>query len=385
MRPADASADIAPAVAGAVAAGRANLSACVMDPVKPYTFRSTETDPRRRGITFGATHATRIAEGIRAYEVIYSALAGRKIDFHRDLSGSGLKALAAIRAAAPDLCDEIEGMAEGAGLSPAVMGALNGRTEILAALRVKAPGECSVVIHVDGAGGRPIALQNWDWFEPAADNWLVWEIPHGDGSLTRTFTEFGMVGKIGINSHGLGVLFTILRHGADGGEMGLPVHVVARQVMDKGTNIARAMRWLTEVRVSASSSINLVSAEDGEATAVSVELFPGGPGFVFPDEQGVLVRTNHFLTARAAEQDQVVTTFPDTLLRRDILRRRLAKMPCPAVDDVIALMTNRVGGEFAICSRPEAGQAPPVRKTAATVVLDLEERTLRTLDAHRAA
>jgi isopenicillin-N N-acyltransferase like protein len=355
----------------------------MVDRMKPYVFRSTETDPRQRGITFGAAHATRIVESIRAYEFIYSALVGRKVDFHRDLTEPGLKALAVIRTASPDLCEEIEGMAEGAGLNPAVMGALNARTEILASLRAKAPGECSVVIHIDAADGKPIALQNWDWFEPAADNWFIWEIPHRDGSLTTTFTEFGMVGKIGINSHGLGVLFTILRHGADGGEMGLPVHVVARHVMDNGTNITRAMRWLTEARVSASSSINLVSVEAGQTTAVSVELFPGGPGFVFPDDHGVLVRTNHFLTPSAADQDQVSRSFPDTLLRRDILRRRLAKMPCPALNDVVQLMTNRVGGEFAVCARPEVGQVPPVRKTAATVVLDLEARTLRTVDPHQ--
>ncbi|MFB9267960.1 C45 family autoproteolytic acyltransferase/hydrolase [Bradyrhizobium erythrophlei] len=345
-----------------------------------HVFRSTELVPHKRGEEFGAVHADRINESIRAYSYIYSELVGRKLDFKRDFSAFGLEALKAIRDVSPSLCDEIEGMAAGAGLDSTVVGALNARTEILAKLRAAYPGECSAVVHVEPSGDTPIALQNWDWFEPAADNWLVWEIPHQDGSLTTTFTEFGMVGKIGINNHGIGVLFTILRHAHDGKGVGFPVHVAARHVLDEATNIARAMRLLVAAKVSASSSINLVSVEAGKRTAVSVELFPGGPGFVFPDGKGLLVRTNHFLSTEGAKGDLVPTTFPDTLLRRDILMRSFARLERPTVEDILAAMTDRVGGEFAVCAIPTAGQPRPVRKTAATIILDFDRASLKIID-----
>ena len=42
-------------------------------------------------------------------------------------------------------------------------------------------------------------------------------------------------------------------------------------------NIARAAQLLASADVSASSSINLVSYEDGGSAAMTVELHPGGP------------------------------------------------------------------------------------------------------------
>lgn len=345
-----------------------------------YIFRSTQTDPRARGREFGAIHADRIEQSLQSYSYICSELIGRKFDFKRDFTALGLEALAAVRKAAPALCDEMEGLAEGAGLEPGVIGALNARTEIMAKLRVSYPGECSAVIHVEAAGETPVALQNWDWFEPAADNGMVWEIPHRDGSMTTTYTEFGMVGKIGINTHGVGALFTILRHARDGEGIGFPVHVAARHAIDTGTNITRAMMALVGAQVSASSSINLVSVEAGSRTAASVELFPGGPGVVFPDAGGLLVRTNNFITAEASKEDVLARSFPDTLLRRDILLRKLSRLKSPTEQDVLSAMCSRVGGEYAVCAIPTPGQKAPVRKTAATVILDFEKATLRVVD-----
>jgi isopenicillin-N N-acyltransferase-like protein len=345
-----------------------------------YVFRSTQVEPRARGEEFGSVHADRINDSIASYSYIYSELIGRKFDFAKDFLSFGLEALAATRRQAPALCEEMIGIAEGAGIEPAIIGALNARTEILARLRVSYPGECSAVAHIDPAGTEPLALQNWDWFEPAADNWLVWEIPHRDGSMTTTFTEFGMLGKIGINSHGVGALFTILRHANDGANIGFPVHVAARWALDTGKNITTAMRSLALVKVSASSSITLVSNEANSRTAVGFELYPRGPGIVFPNDKGLLVRTNHFLTAEAEKGDKQPSAFPDTFLRRDILMRRLAPINHPTVDDVLAVMCNRIGGEYAICAIPTADQKQPCRKTAATVILDFERHTLRVIE-----
>ena len=46
---------------------------------------------------------------------------------------------------------------------------------------------------------------------------------------------------------------------------------------------------------------------------MTVELYPGGPGFVLPQPNGILVHTNHFLATGLAAFDAEPKAFPDTL------------------------------------------------------------------------
>lgn len=343
----------------------------------PIRFRSTALQPFARGEEFGVRFKPQIRATLDAYAALFTSLAGTTPDFLT----LGAEALVSIGARAPRLGEEIAGIAAGAELPAALLGALNARTEILARLDVPVRGECSAIVHTEPSGKAPIALQNWDWYDGFADKWLIWEIPHADGSMTTTFTEFGIVGKMGINSHGVGTLFTILAHKADGGAIALPVHVAARQVLDEGTHINRAMKILAAAEVSASSSITIVSTEGGCGTAVSAELYPGGIGFVFPDDSGLLVRTNHFLADENRAADRAIRAFPDTLLRHHVLRRQLSRLERPETTDVLGAMRCSVGGESAVFSRADpalAGQ--PQFVTLATIQLDFDRRGLSVLD-----
>ncbi len=341
-----------------------------------YTFRSTELQPFARGQEFGARHRQQIQATLDGYASLFSFLTNEGFD----LAAFGAEALAGIGAHAPRLREEIEGIAAGTGLSPALLGALNARTEILARTKGRRRGECSAIVHIEPSGATPIALQNWDWYDGFLDKWLVWEIPHADGSMTTTFTEFGIVGKFGINSHGVGTLFTILAHAADGGAIGLPVHVAARKVLDEGTDINQAMMVLTNGTYSASSSITIVSTEAGFNTAVTAEIYPEGVEFVFPDENGLLVRTNHFQAEATRRADQTVRIFPDTLLRHHVLQRQLSRVRQPKLADILSAMRCGVGGDCAVFTKvnPELAGTPQF-VTVATVALDFQNNTLRVL------
>jgi len=159
----------------------------------------------------------------------------------------------------------------------------------------------------------------------------------------------------------------------------MPVHAAAR--LDLGKNINRAMQALASADVSASSSITLVSTEAGARTAVSVELFPGGPGFVFPDASGLLVHTNHFLAEEPRPGDREAKAFPDTLLRRDVLVRGLSRIARPTLADALSLMCSRVGGEGAVCALPDRALGnDPQFVTVATIILDFERRALKVIE-----
>jgi isopenicillin-N N-acyltransferase-like protein len=338
-------------------------------------FRSTARTPGERGRELGRTHGNEVAATVATYQRIFDRLAGSPVD----LTHWGRLAHEQIGLVSPALAEEVEGIAAGAGLDVAHVAAVNARTEILAAVRADGVHECSTAVHLP-EGSAPVAVQAWDWYVDLANLWFVWEIPHDDGHVTTTLTEYGIVGKIGVNTHGIGVLFNILHHELDGQRIGAPVHVLSRAVLDESTDLNQALVRLAAADVSASSSLTLVASRGGESAAVSVELNPGGVGYAVPDDRGLLLHTNHFLSSPAALHDTALRDGPDSVVRLNTLRRRLVGTT-PAVGDVVRALDSHLLGGGGTCCHPDPSLAPEERyQTLATVVLDLESATLTAHD-----
>ncbi|MFJ3485998.1 C45 family autoproteolytic acyltransferase/hydrolase [Pseudomonas sp. NPDC090202] len=337
-----------------------------------YVFRSTVTDPFGRGREFGECHAVQIRASVEAYRGLFQRSAGRRVD----LLALGSEALTQIEAFAAPLHDEIRGMAEGSGVDVREIGAINARTEILAYLGATLRGECSTVVHVDPARAAPLTLQTWDWYSQFASQWLQWEIPHADGRLTTTVTEYGIVGKIGVNNRGIGVHFNILHHRLDGQRIGVPVHVASRWMLDSTGDFNDALQLLAAVDFSASSVLTVVASKDGEGGAVSVELYPQGPAFVFPGTDGLLVHTNHFLDRKAAEGDTEWPVYPDTLVRHDVLSRRLRNRQDLSVATLLQAMHSHLGSTGAVCCHPDPNSQADQYQTLVTVAIDVAAGTL---------
>jgi len=112
--------------------------------------------------------------------------------------------------------------------------ALQGRTELLGLALHRAgrpvPGECTSVCCPASA----LVAQNWDW-DPCMSAFIViLRLPRsGDGRPQMlTLTEAGIVGKVGINEHGVGACINILfgQEPADSPDV-VPVHILARAAL----------------------------------------------------------------------------------------------------------------------------------------------------------
>jgi isopenicillin-N N-acyltransferase-like protein len=335
-----------------------------------------------RGAELGAAFGPQVKAAVERYARLFGIRPADRV-------AAGARALDAIDGWAPELAREIRGIAAGAGVAVEEVAALNARTEILALGRRAADGaggsglggdpgaggrgECSTVVALGGPGAEPVAGQNWDWYAGLADGWLVWDIPRPDGRRTVTLTEYGIVGKIGINSSGVGCLFNILHHRRDGaGVAGVPVHVIARRLLDEADDVAAAVAIAGAARVTASTAITVAGGERAGKAAVTLEVWPGGPDRVLPGADGLLLRTNHFLAPRAALGDTGPATAPDTLARLEVLRRRLAGQGRDATADLLAsVLSDHTGGAYAICSHPPAGaDGEQEFQTLASVRLD---------------
>ncbi|MGH3589094.1 MAG: C45 family autoproteolytic acyltransferase/hydrolase, partial [Pseudonocardia sp.] len=153
---------------------------------KVRRFTSSVLEPHERGVEFGRRHAAEVARTVAAYHALFQAKASGPFDVEH----WGGAAWQRIGELAPSMADEIRGIADGAGLPVWEIAALNARTELLAVADPTGVDECSTVVSLPPSA-PPVAVQTWDWYDAMADGWLHWTIPHPDGRVVQTVTEYG--------------------------------------------------------------------------------------------------------------------------------------------------------------------------------------------------
>jgi isopenicillin-N N-acyltransferase-like protein len=269
---------------------------------------------------------------------------------------------------APHLLEEMRGIAEGAGVSLDEILALNCRTEILSLAAVPLRDECTAVFVAPEAtaSGHALVAQNWDWANVLRGGSVVLRIEQAGWPTVLTLTEAGMVGKIGFNSAGVGVVTNFLRHNHR--RIGAPFHLILREALNAsrlGLAVAAVYRG-----VRADSGNYLLAHADGEA--IDLEATPSDVGFLYPEE-GVLVHTNHFVTPRLQAGDVGIAPSDHTLLRYGratrLLRARIGQITVETLKNVFRDHFNH---PRSICRHPDPTY-PEIERSAtlASMIVDL--------------
>ncbi len=328
--------------------------------------------PGRRAAALAAGTARWLPAALTGYDQLFAA-AGLPPDRVRRLA---LAARDALHDWAPDLGAELDGYARAADLPPWRLHAVNARTELLAAAGAASRGECSTV-----AGpltdGSTIGAQTWDWHQHLAGSWAVLSYP--DASCADagrypfvTLTEAGMLAKIGMNAAGVGLLFNILCHRTDTGTGGVPVHALARRILDSAGDLDAAISILRGAPLAASSCFTLLDP----ARVRCFEAAPAGvvevPATAGPN--GWTVHTNDFLNPALAAGGRSLSAESDSEPRRRLLAGRLADTGAPRPADLSGLAGLLCAHEpdgAAVCCHPAAAAPLGSRwQTLATVGLE---------------
>ncbi len=366
-----------------------------VSPVRAYV--SDSTDPETRGHQLGHDRAAEVRATLAAYRELWAAY-GVDADEVREV---GTAVLDPVAAYAPDLRAEIAGIAAGSGLAEWEVGALNARSELLALgdQRLVAAGllpseglsECSAFARLDAPAtadrsAGPITAQTWDWHTPLRDHWFVWSVRLADGRAVDTLTEFGIVGKIGVArwddgpaGGALSVHFNALRHGADTGTGGVPVHLVARRILDEARTVDEAEAIAGKAEVTASAAVTVTGRSGAGWTAAALELRPGGPSVVAARD-GWLAHTNHFVADDVDETDQVSTAVSTTRPRLDRVCGIATGAPPLDRDAAAAALATHDLGPRSVCVHgfPEA----PVGQCSATLAVAVTEPADGRLHVH---
>lgn len=345
----------------------------------PFPLIQTRGAPRERGRLYGEQARDRIHGSVDLY---MGSLA------KRGLSRDEVLEMAAgfaprIRDWAPDLMTEIEGIAEGAGLTEAEVVLINARTEVLQLGDRKAgnvdpePDGCTgaVLMPEITASGNLIHGQNWDWRADCAETSVVLKVEREDGPDFLTFTEAGGLARSGMNAAGISITANYLECDRDYRDLGIPLPLIRRRALE-ATHFAQAIKV---VAVTAKSGSNNMMLGYAGGFGVDLECAPDEAFAIYPDDQGLIVHANHWIHMGALSKlkETGLADVPDSLYRDARVRQHLAGRSDLTLEDLKSALMDRFADPYGVCR-------PPLQKDngnlSATVAMVLMEPALGIMD-----
>ncbi|HLR03382.1 MAG TPA: C45 family peptidase [Virgibacillus sp.] len=187
-----------------------------------------------------------------------------------------------------DLLEEMDGIAKGAAVEFEDILTLNARSEI--ALTNNKHDGCTSLAVMPPLADNVYLAQNWDWRAAQSKSLFIADIKQSSNPGITMVTEGGIIGKIGMNSEGLGVCLNALRANVKSDR--LPVHLALREILNSA-DIKEAKHKVGNGQ-SASSANYLIAQHNGEnKKAINIEASPLGEDNIETHSRYVY-HTNHF-------------------------------------------------------------------------------------------
>jgi isopenicillin-N N-acyltransferase-like protein len=353
-----------------------------MSDTNEYPHVRVSGDPRTRGRSYGEQAAARVRRSVELYRDVFEHYAGwdwQQVTTHALRFGDP------IRAAHASYLDEMEGIAEGAGVEPADILAINVRTEVMfSAVARQAAVECTSLAALPEAtvDGHVLIGQNWDWKPHTVDTVIVLEVERDDGPDFITIVEAGLLAKTGMNEAGIGLVTNALISDADHGDPALPYHIILRAILD-AENLPDALDAVT--RHPRSSAANyLIAHRDG--MAVDIEAAPGDYSRVwleFPVD-GLVCHANHYICNTQDLKDVTRWYAPDSPFRFERAKRMLeAERGCISPESIGRVFGDHTSHPLGICKHGNSEQHEYERTvTVVSVVYDLTACEVRIADGY---
>jgi len=263
----------------------------------------------------------------------------------------------------PAYCEEIEGIAAGAKIrEPLWIYALNSRSEILALDASVKVNECTALCF------QPTALlgQNWDWGRQLEKLAVLMQIRISEDHAIQMLTEPGIIGKIGMNSQGIGTCLNILliNKPLDG----VPIHIVLRSILESHT-VEEAK---VAIQKSGHGKASNILFGDREGNFHYVE-FAGDESFMTQPKGQFAIHTNHYL-ARPINPDN--DDFRNSYTRFQTAKDKASALSNFTIDEMKAILSDRSNREYPIWRTYEADDDLQEVGTVATIVMDLKAQRL---------
>lgn len=335
-------------------------------------------DARTRGEQYGETARAKIEQAIAFYSeafVAHSAISWTEVTDRAKLW------MPLVEQFAPDLLEEMHGIAAGADVTPLDILALNARGDIVhdrafASVDPAQEEGCSSYALLPGASGdgKVYCGQNWDWLAGVQDTTVALRIHQPPKPTVITIVEAGQVGRQGANSAGIAVNANGLGGRFDN-SIGVPQTFIRRRILDSAS-FGQALQVPTSVRQQIAANLLLTHAE---GVAIDLETTPGRHRWLHPEDD-LLVHTNHYIDwvpeqLRASYRP----TSPSSLYRLPLLHKGLSRCRDTAdsaetVKVIADSLRNHFGYPNALCCHPDQDEVPLKQsQTLTSSIVDLTD------------
>lgn len=329
-----------------------------------YPKYNLQGSPHEIGVQHGQHAKALVNKCISNYQLIFQVIGNASWD---EITSEAQKYLPAIEKHFPELVEEMQGVADGAEVDFLSILAINARSELLFSRKMLRQDGCtSYGITAVKGGGSTVIGQNWDFPEPTKEPLILLEIEQKNKPKVLMITEAGIVGKIGLNSAGVGICMNALM--TDGAINGIPLHIAMRGVLDSATlNDALDKTATCDV----ASAINFVLA-DHEVGPVNMEIIPGDYELTFPKDEFV-VHTNHLASERLLNKttDLNRTIMLDTFIRKYRAEKLLSERDFFDIKALKQLHADHLNYPRSICRHLKPDD-PTMIVSGFAVVMDLK-------------
>ncbi|PTX53704.1 isopenicillin-N N-acyltransferase-like protein [Melghirimyces profundicolus] len=255
-----------------------------------------------------------IMHSLATYEKLFHGY--QKIRW-KEVRERALLHLKAIERYDPALIEEIQGIAEGAGVDFEDILALNARSEIALTQSgtKRFTDGCTSIGVASPVSVDTIIGQNWDWKGEQSKSLLLLEISCESKPRIKMVTEGGIIGKIGFNSAGIGVCLNALLTDKKSEEV--PIHLGLRSVLN-AFSLHEAISKINEGQMASAANF-LIGCDDGAGNGMvmNVEVSPFGIDIL--DGAGEkAVHSNHLCSPVISRHIQDLNNFKhtDSMIRK---------------------------------------------------------------------
>ncbi|EFE29555.1 acyl-CoA:6-aminopenicillanic-acid- acyltransferase, putative [Trichophyton benhamiae CBS 112371] len=245
----------------------------------------------------------------------------------------------------PNYMQEIRGIAQGAGVDVKSVLALNVRTEIAYGMF---DDGCTAFSWRNPSAS--FLAQNWDWEDDQAPNLISLHIAPLDTSkpTIHMVTEAGIIGKVGLNSKGVGVTLNAIK--AEGVDFTrLPCHLALRLALESSSRVD-AIGKLGKVGVASACHITIADYTGGTGLECSsMDIAWLNMGDFMESRPDIITHTNHFVHNHKNGLKSVMF-MPDSEARLARLRELLAQSgPKPEFERIEEILKDEKGYPTSIC------------------------------------
>ncbi|KAK4496273.1 hypothetical protein PRZ48_012253 [Zasmidium cellare] len=260
----------------------------------------------------------------------------------------------------PDYLEEMTGIASGAGLEVADIIALNVRTEI--AFGLFSDG-CTALSWKTGSASW--LAQNWDWDDRQKANLVKMTIEQPGKPTIKMMTEAGLIGKIGLNSAGVGVCLNAIKaKGMD--PTRLPCHMGLRMVLESQSR-EEAVQKLEKYGIASACHMLIADPTGGVGLEwSSVEMRK----VVMNDKQQVF-HSNHYLLQHNGVEDK--NWLADSTFRVNRIEELSKQVEGePTYEKLIEVFKDTANAPGSICRKQDNKKSWSA--TLFNIIMDLESR-----------